>query len=210
MPGIADLISPRKKVTFTIDTTVGGFDFTVGGFDFASEDAVITLDASINETHTGESEISNYPVEEGSNSSDNSRPQPMQLTILGVVTGTPMDITAIALPPSVKLARGKDAWSALDQWRRDGRRLRVTTSLNLYRGMVIKSLSVNRNSKNTDGVEMTIMLQEIVTVSAQTRKAPKQQRASKKQTKKQGQQSTTTATPADRTTVLQDLTGLKG
>lgn len=200
MPGILDLIAPRKQVTFAVDTT---------GFIFGT--SLVTLDASIDETHTAESDITDYPVEEGSNVSDNARPKPARLTINGVVTGTPMDITAIALPPSIKAARGQDAWETLNQWRYEGERLRVTTTLKTYRSMVIQSISVNRNSKNTDGVAMTISMQEVFTVSAQSAAAPEQQKRVDKSPKKQkSSQSTTTANPAESSTVLSEITGLKG
>lgn len=192
MPGISDLITPRKRVTFSVDTT---------GFVFGT--ASVQLDASIDETHSAESEITDYPVEEGSNVSDNSRPKPARLTIRGVVTGTPMDITAIALPPSVKASRGTDAWEKLNQWRFQGKRLRVTTTLKTYRAMVIQSISVNRNAKNSDGVEMDISMQEVFTVSAQT--AVK--RAEKEPQKNKAEQSTSEANPAEKGTVLKSLVG---
>lgn len=190
MPGISDLITPRKRVTFSVDTT---------GFVFGTDS--VQLDASIDETHSAESEITDYPVEEGSNVSDNARSKPARLTIKGVVTGTPMDITAIALPPSVKASRGTDAWETLNQWRFQGERLRVTTTLKTYRSMVIQSISVNRNAKNSDGVEMDISMQEIFTVSAQTvakrtKKAPKKIKAA---------QSTSEANPAEKGTTAQAI-----
>ena len=201
MPGILDLLVPRKRVTFSVDTGEAGF--FIGN--------PVTLDASTDETHSSESEITDFPVEEGANISDNSRPKPARLTIQGVVTGTPLDITAIALPPSIKKARGKDAWESLNQWRYDGKRLRVSTTLKEYRGMVIQGISVSRNAKNTDGVQMTITLQEVFTVLARTQAVEaRQERLDKKPRKNDGPKSTTEATPAQSSTILTKITGLRG
>jgi hypothetical protein len=70
--------------------------------------------------------------------------------------------------------------------------------------MVIASLVVPRNAKNADGAEMTISLQQIFTVRAQSAQVPKRDAKQKKLNK--GKQSTEAApqgTEEKATTLLQ-------
>lgn len=49
----------------------------------------LTLDATINETHTGTSTVTDHPVEKGSNVADHIRPDPDQLTMEAEISNTP-------------------------------------------------------------------------------------------------------------------------
>lgn len=171
MPSLSDLIVPRKKV------------------QVSDGNEIIELDVSIEETHEGASDVTDYPVELGPNIADNSRPRPRMLSIHGAVTGTPIDIgAAYATPPAVKAQRGKVAWTTLDKWRRQGDRLYVTTSFFGYVDMVITSITVPRNSQNTDGVEFTLAFKQVFTVKSRTVDKPK--RAEKKPATNNGKKGT--------------------
>ena len=62
----------------------------------------VEFDASKDEDHTGENEVTDFPVEEGANITDHSRPKPRTLQIHAFVTGTPMSLLNIATPPGFK------------------------------------------------------------------------------------------------------------
>lgn len=49
----------------------------------------LTLDASVRETHTSASTVTDHPVERGSNVADHIRPDPDELSIDGVISNTP-------------------------------------------------------------------------------------------------------------------------
>ena len=52
------------------------------------------IDCSISENHTFDSDVTDYPVESGSNISDNIRPLPLVVEIEGVVSNTPIGLIA--------------------------------------------------------------------------------------------------------------------
>ncbi len=132
----------------------------------------VEFDASKDETHTGESDVTEFPVEEGSDVTDNSRPKPRTLSIHAFVTGSPISLTNLVTPPSLKASRGRDAWNQLDAWRKSGERLEVRTTLDGYKNMVITRLSIPRNSGNSDGIEFTLDMKQVVTTASKTTAKP--------------------------------------
>ncbi len=160
MPSLADLIAPKKKVTVA-EQLVAGNAASVSGDS-------VTFDCSAQEDHTGDNDVTDFPVEQGANISDHSRPNPDSVTIRALVTGTPFDLLAIAQPPALKARRGKDAWDKLHKWRREGKRVVLITSIKAYSDMVIRSISTPRNARNADGVEFTISFRQIRTANSLT------------------------------------------
>lgn len=67
------------------------------GSNPTSIDSLI-LDCSITESHTGEVEVTDHPVEEGFNVSDHARPKPNTLTITGMISNTPIGLANPAGP----------------------------------------------------------------------------------------------------------------
>lgn len=160
MPSLSDLILPRKKVQVA-EQLVAGNTASISGDS-------VTVDASVQEDHLGDNEVTDFPVERGANITDHSRPNPQVITIRALITGTPFDLQSVAIPPALKERRGKDAWVKLHKWRKDGQRVVLITSLNAYGDMVIQSISTPRNARNADGVEITIKFRQIFTVASQT------------------------------------------
>ncbi len=56
------------------------------------------LDVSLTESHSFETEVTDYPVESGGSISDNIRPKPLKVTIEGIVTNTPLTSNAVNKP----------------------------------------------------------------------------------------------------------------
>ncbi len=159
----------------------------------AVEGLTVEFDASKDEEHNGENEVTDFPVEEGANITDHSRPKPRTLSIHAYVTGTPVSLLNISTPPGFKATRGKDAWEQMDRWRRDGAKLKATTTLFTYKDVVITKLSVPRNAQNADGIEFTVNLKEVFTASSKL--VPKPVRVVKPEGSNVGQQPTKEATP---------------
>lgn len=189
MPSLADLISPKKKVKIC-EQLIGGNIASISG------DAV-EMDASVSEDHLGDNEVTDFPVEQGANISDHSRPNPQSVTLRCLITGTPFDLLAIAIPPPLKARRGKDAWVKLHKWRKEGQRVVLITSLNAYGDMVIQSIGTPRTARNADGVEMTIKLRQINTANSLT--VDKPDRPENPPPASQGPKPTAPANPAQAT-----------
>ncbi len=50
----------------------------------------LALDCTVTETHTATSTVTEHPVESGANITDHIRPDPVQLSITGIVSDTPI------------------------------------------------------------------------------------------------------------------------
>jgi hypothetical protein len=171
---IEDLIFPKRRVSFTDGIKI------------------VELDVSADELHNAENDVSEYPVEEGSSISDNSRPKPRTLSISGFVTSAPLSNAAYTTAPGLKKLRGKTAWSQLDIWRKAGTRLTVRTTFYAYVDVIIQSIAVPRNVKNSNGVELTISLRQVFTTASKT--VAKPVRGQKPQKTNVGKKSTKPAT----------------
>ncbi len=140
---------------------------------------VLTLDASLEETHTSASEVTEHPVEEGTNISDHIRRLPETLVINGVVTNHPLFLLPSFTAPSPiqgdNLAlsdRVKAAYDKLKEIHDAGTIVRVVTSLRDYTNMAITGFSVLRNAPNGDVLNATISMREILTAKAEAPETP--------------------------------------
>ena len=50
----------------------------------------IAIDCTVTETHTSTATVTEHPVESGSNITDHIRPEPVQLSVNGIITNTPI------------------------------------------------------------------------------------------------------------------------
>ncbi len=140
---------------------------------------VLTLDASLEETHTSASEVTEHPVEEGTNISDHIRPLPDTLEINGIVTNHPLFLLPSVTAPSPiqgdnqsQSDRVKAAYDKLQELQKAGELVKVITSLREYDRMAITGFSVIRNAANGNVLNATISLREIFTAQVETTEAP--------------------------------------
>ncbi len=140
---------------------------------------VLTLDASLEETHTSASEVTEHPVEEGTNISDHIRRLPETLVINGVVTNHPLFLLPSFTAPSpiqgdnLTLSdRVKAAYDKLKEIHDAGTVVKVVTSLRDYTNMAITGFSVLRNAASGDVLNATISMREILTARAEAPETP--------------------------------------
>ena len=166
----------------------------------------LQIDAVLTETHTITSAITDHPVEEGSNISDHSRPEPEQLQMDCLISNTPLSGTneVVKLKPtgtsvsSVAKAddsRAKSAYEQLLALRDKGAVVTVLTSLREYTSMAIQSISIPRDVKSREALRFSVQLKKIrVVVNKQT--TQRVSKTKKANTKVKGGQQTTPATAA--------------
>lgn len=155
----------------------------------ASIDA-LTLDASVNETHDTDVDVTDFPVEQGANISDHRRRKPRTITVEGVVSNTPLPddgdpmntVTSNGFTwnsrSSADATRASTAYNTLLDLADASRLLTVVTSLQKYENMTITKLSVPRNASIGQALRFTATLREIrvvrndtVTINAKTTRA---------------------------------------
>lgn len=152
--------------------------------DVPTKIGTITLDASLKETHTGESDVTEHPVEQGANITDHVRPRPSQLTIEGVVSNTPINSTqqsrvvdvlgvpfeTTSLSDQIQGVAGyaEQAYAVLEEFRRNGTVLTVVTRLRTYDNMILSSLSIPRDKQTGDALFFTASFKQIILVTSRT------------------------------------------
>ncbi len=166
----------------------------------------IPLDASISETHSFNSRVSQFPVEDGSTISDNVINDPAGLEIVGFVTNTPVTIFLQNISNLIDDTSGGDrvktAFEALLELRDSKEVFTVVTGLKVYEDMLFTSLSFPRDKvTGTTNLRFRARITSIKTVSSRTEalsksvaKEPADLSDQATSTKDVGKQTTTTAT----------------
>lgn len=172
----------------------------------------LTLDCSVTESHHGEVETTDHPVEQGADITDHVRPRPDSLTIEGIVSNTPIVQVGDSGQQFPLYASGRrdDAYSQLKSFKDNGTLLTIVTKLHTYLNMVLTSLEVPRSAQTADALHFTAGFKEIRIVQNQTvvlQTATPQGKASVNK----GKLAATEITPPARTdSQLHQLTGFFG
>ncbi len=163
---------------------------------------VIEFDASISEIHSDEVEITDHPVEVGSDVSDHIRKLPVTLELNGVVTNNPLVFLASFFAKSPKkndlLPTQDRVGAAYDELRRiqdNGEQVDVATSLRDYTNMVIQSLSISRDANTGNILDATITLREIIQAKSLSIELPIPTEVVNNTTSNEGNKDKKSATP---------------
>lgn len=125
------------------------------------------IDAAISEEHTNEADVSEFPVEDGSNFTDHVRIKPRRYRMNGIVTDTPLglgfrkveddgaDLIDTSTPPSAQ------ARQALEDIFAARLPVVVVTSLATYKNMVMQSLTFAQDGATGDALPFTAAFQQI-------------------------------------------------
>jgi hypothetical protein len=135
----------------------------------------INLDASVREVHSVSGEVSEHPVEKGTDIVDNYRVLPRQLQIDGVVTNSPLSTAfpgSSLINSAIAVLSGdrepiKIAWQEFERFFDEAVVLTITTSLRDYPNMVLTGLEVTRDAGNATKLTFTASAREIIFVDTQ-------------------------------------------
>ncbi len=152
------------------------------------------LDVSLSEDHKFESDITDFPVESGGSISDNIRPKPIQVTITGIVTDTPLgsnasskpivlpnpigaatafvasltaSTTDLENPNAVAFLPSEQAYLYLKSIYDARDTVTIRTSLGTFDNMALESLSIPRSKDTTGGLTFTADFKQIRRVTNQ-------------------------------------------
>jgi hypothetical protein len=130
------------------------------------------IDVSIQEDHTYESEVTDYPIESGGSISDNIRPKPITVTMQGIVSNTPLGgILAARQRTETTSAQGsanvmeKAAYFLLKQIWIDREPVTIRTSLNTFENMALTSLTIPKSKDVGSALHFTASFQQIQIVT---------------------------------------------
>lgn len=134
---------------------------------------IFALDVSLNENHSLQSDITDHPVETGSDITDNIRNRPRVLTIQGMVTDTPSGILALAIVPGLvdrfaTVPRSIEIFQEIERNWVNKKIFDVVTGLKVYQNMAVQSVTIPRSAQFARGLEFNIQLKQIEFVTSLT------------------------------------------
>ncbi len=145
----------------------------------------VAIDCTVTETHTATATVTEHPVESGANITDHIRPEPVQLSITGIVSDTPIgskqiqraieaggtkvQITERETPTSAA-GFGRTAWAKLEAIRAAAKPVKVTTRDRTYESMALMSLSVPKEAKTGGAFMFTAQFKQVRIVFNRTTK----------------------------------------
>lgn len=135
---------------------------------------VLELDALLMESTSLRSQITEYPVEDGSVISDHITQEAETLTIEGVITGA---------GTLFNLAHGKAkliaAKEALRQLHKERALLTVTTGIDIYSDFAIESCEISRTADGGEKFDVNLTLKKIQKVTLRTADIPPEKTSGK-------------------------------
>lgn len=167
-------------------------------FSEGNKKELLVFDASVSEGHSFASEITEFPVEEGINVSDNARPKPFVLKLEAFIADFPLPSEgrtqvssgAIDQRPKASKKRSENAFATLVRLKDEGIPITVTTGLNTYDPMLIQSIDIPRDKSLKAGLKFSIVLKEISIVKSETVNIKKAKESKGQPKKKDGSQTT--------------------
>jgi hypothetical protein len=117
------------------------------------------IDAALSEEHSFDNEVTAHPVERGADVTDHVRARPIVVSIEGLVSDTPIGAIAGLRAPDV--LPSDDAFARLRDLRDRREPVTIETSLQVFRNMVLQSLSVPRDARNGDALRFRATFQQV-------------------------------------------------
>jgi hypothetical protein len=126
----------------------------------------VELDLTASEDYTTKLKWTPHPVEDGSDITDNAVREPETATLTGVITQTPI------VGGDASVDRLEQADRIFLKMARDRLPLQIITGLRVLDGYVITALTVSRSQTTGQTFNVSLDLQELITVEAQFAEVP--------------------------------------
>ena len=120
---------------------------------------LLTLDASITQSHNYTAQVTVHPVEDGADVADHIRMEPVKVAVNGIVTAT-------RLGQQGDTSREIDAWNTLEGLVQAKQPITLVTSLRTYTNMVLVSLSTSREKSLAHAIAPQLEFQQIRVVKS--------------------------------------------
>lgn len=141
-----------------------------------SDTVEIAMDITDSQDHVFESTITSNPIEDGSQVTDHIINEPDKLTLKGMMTDSPVRFASgvqdIAEQGLGGESRSKSTFDTLKELRDSKTLVTITTTLNIYTNMAIRSFTVPRNSTTGNTLPFTLDLLKVEVVSSKTVATP--------------------------------------
>jgi hypothetical protein len=144
------------------------------------------FDASLTENFNRSAEVTTHPVEQGSDTTDNVRVLPQNITINGWVSDNPIQFAASLRTGPAPRTLAADAYETLNRIMDDKIPVRVVTSLKSFDDMILTNIDVTRDKDSGQILDATITLQQIIIATTETVEPPKPVKKQRAKKKKEG------------------------
>lgn len=160
-------MSEQVGLLFEAGKSTASFENDLFSMDF---------DANLSEGHSWSNDVTTNPVERGSEISDHIRRMPDQLTLVGMVTNTPINLLTKNKEGDViddqSENRVDDRLGILQNIMNKNQLVQVYTKYLVYPDMAITSIDFTRDASNTNSLIFTIQFKNVRIVSTQTVDVP--------------------------------------
>lgn len=131
----------------------------------------LEVDCVLTESFQADCDVTEHPVESGSNISDHIRPKPISFTLTGVVSNSPIDEQrARAQRTGGGTGYAQKAADKLVDIRRNAKLITVTTKDRIYPSMAMLSLAFPKDNRTGDALVFTAQFKQIRVVENKTTK----------------------------------------
>lgn len=132
--------------------------------------ANLVIDAALSEEHSNEADVSEFPVEDGSNFTDNVRVKPRRYRMTGIVSDTPLDLGFRSIEddgsPLIDTSTqpSAQAKTALEALFAAGQPIPIVTSLATYKNMVMQALTFTQDGDTGDSLPFSAAFVQLAVV----------------------------------------------
>lgn len=121
------------------------------------------IDLAESENHQSDAEVTDDPVESGANITDHVKLNPVIVTLVGIVSDTPIgDLAERRQLDDVHSATAYDTLAEIQNRRET---VTIETSLRLYDNMILKNLGIPRTVTTGDSLQFTVTFKQITFVT---------------------------------------------
>lgn len=180
--------------TFIYSTPSDSFSQNVQN-GLGAPQTVFTIDATITEKHKSSAQVTQHPVEQGADISDHVRSKPSELEITGLITDYPIGQTP-------QVGRAASIYRLMENAQANGSQFDITTSTKFYQGMVIESLTSDKDKDLAGAIRFVMSCIQIIEVETEQVVLSKTTEPKTKGNVNGGKQATVPATPQQTTRSL--------
>lgn len=123
----------------------------------------LAIDATASESHSGEMDVTEHPVETGANITDHARKKPRTVKIDGVLVDYPVEN-----PDDGNAGRALANLATLEALRDNGQLVELRSQVLTLSNLLIQAISYTRTKDIADAVRFSATLREVRLVDSQT------------------------------------------
>ena len=138
---------------------------TTGAVILDGDEVVLIADCTVQEQHTADADITQYPRERRVAASDHIQPKPLPLKTTLMITSTPLLEEGDPSRPAA-------AYERLRRLQVEGRSVTIITSLLIYEQMGLESVSTPRSAAQGDAVVLDCSWRQMPTVDTRSVAVP--------------------------------------